>query len=142
MKTIEIRPPAEGECALAAEIERACLSTAWTEEQIKTRSPETVYLMAFEDGAPVGILSASLSLYDGEILNLAVLPAYRGKGYARALLEALFACTEGLEALFLEVAESNLTAQRVYEKNGFAVVGRRKGFYGGEDALLMKKEWS
>jgi len=142
LKTIEIRPPAEGECALAAEIEKTCLSTAWTEEQIRTRSPETVYLMVFEDGVPVGILSASLSLYDGEILNLAVSPAYRGKGYAQALLEALFARTAGLEALFLEVAESNLTAQRVYERNGFSVVGRRNGFYGGEDALLMKKERS
>ncbi len=141
MKTIEIRPPAEEECALAAEIERACLSTAWSECQIRDRSPETVYLMAFADGEAAGILSASLSLYDGELLNLAVLPAYRGNGAAQFLLDALYARMEGLESLFLEVAESNLPARKLYEKNGFAVVGRRKGFYGGEDALLMKKEW-
>lgn len=141
MKTIEIRPPAEEECAIAAEIEKACLSTAWTEGQIRDRSPETVYLIALTDGVPAGILSASLSLYDGELLNLAVLPAFRGKGVAQALLEALYLRMEGLPELFLEVAESNLPAQRLYEKNGFSTVGRRKGFYGGEDALLMKKEW-
>ena len=142
MKTIEIRPPVGKECAVAAEIEKACLSTAWTEEQIRTRSPETVYLMAFEDGVPAGILSASLSLYDGELLNLAVLREQRGKGIAQALLDALDAKMKDLPELFLEVAESNLPARRLYEKNGFSVVGRRKGFYGGEDALLMKKERS
>lgn len=141
MERLEIRPPAEEECAFAAEIEKACLSTAWSERQIRTRSPETVYLMAFWEGASAGVLSASLSLYDGELLNLAVLPAFRGKGIAQALLEGLYLRMEGIPELFLEVAESNFPAQRLYEKNGFSTVGRRKGFYGGEDALLMKKEW-
>ncbi len=142
MKTIEIRPPVGNECAAAATIEKACLSTAWTEGQIRTRSSETVYLMAFWCGEPAGILSASLSLYDGELLNLAVLPEQRGKGIAQALLDALDGEMKALPELFLEVAESNLPARRLYEKNGFSVVGRRKGFYGGEDALLMKKERS
>ena len=55
-------------------------------------------------------------------------------------LEALYTAMQGLSELFLEVAESNLPAQRLYEKNGFSAVGRRKGFYGGEDALVMRKQ--
>lgn len=137
---IEVRPLREGEALAASEIEKACLSTAWSEGQIRDRSPETVYLLASVDGIPAGILSASLSLYDGELLNIAVLPDFRGKGVAQALLEALYAAMQGLSELFLEVAESNLPAQRLYEKNGFSAVGRRKGFYGREDALVMRKQ--
>ena len=137
---IEVRPLREGEALAASEIEKKCLSTAWSEGQIRDRSPETVYLLALADGIPAGILSASLSLYDGELLNIAVLPDLRGRGVAQALLEELYTRMQGLPELFLEVAESNLPAQRLYEKNGFSVVGRRKGFYGGEDALVMRKQ--
>ena len=137
---VEVRPLREHEALIASEIEKECLSTAWSEGQIRDRSPETVYLLALFDGVPAGILSASLSLYDGELLNIAVLPDLRGKGVAQALLEALYAAMQGLSELFLEVAESNLPAQKLYEKNGFSVVGRRKGFYGGEDALVMRKQ--
>lgn len=137
---VEVRPLREGEALAASEIEKECLSTAWSEGQIRDRSPETVYLLALVDGVPAGILSASLSLYDGELLNIAVLPDLRGRGVAQALLEELYTRMQGLPELFLEVAESNLPAQRLYEKNGFSVVGRRKGFYGGEDALVMRKQ--
>ncbi|MBQ1254742.1 MAG: ribosomal protein S18-alanine N-acetyltransferase [Clostridia bacterium] len=137
---IEVRPLREGEALAASEIEKECLSTAWSEGQIRDRSPEMVYLLALVDGVPAGILSASLSLYDGELLNIAVLPDLRGRGVAQALLEELYTRMQGLPELFLEVAESNLPAQRLYEKNGFSVVGRRKGFYGGEDALVMRKQ--
>ena len=137
---VEVRPLREGEALAASEIEKECLSTAWSEGQIRDRSPETVYLLALADGIPAGILSASLSLYDGELLNIAVLPDLRGMGVAQALLEELYTRMQGLPELFLEVAESNLPAQRLYEKNGFSVVGRRKGFYGGEDALVMRKQ--
>lgn len=123
----------------AAEIEAACLSTAWSEAQLRAISDNTVYLVALLDSKAVGIISASLSLYDGEVLNLAVLPEARRQGVAQALLDGLRERLPGeCEALFLEVAESNLSARNLYEKNGFLTVGRRKGFYGSEDALLLK----
>ena len=45
----------------------------------------------------------------------------------------------GLAFMTLEVRESNLPAIRLYEKHGFAVVGKRKNNYDlpKEDALLM-----
>mgnify|MGYP002582415600 FL=1 len=41
----------------------------------------------------------------------------------------------------LEVRESNLAARRLYEKNGFEIVGKRKNYYEkpAEDAILMSK---
>ena len=46
----------------------------------------------------------------------------------------------GGEYSVLEVRESNLTAQKLYEKYDYNVVGRRKGYYraDNEDALLME----
>jgi ribosomal-protein-alanine N-acetyltransferase len=39
----------------------------------------------------------------------------------------------------LEVAEGNQAGRRLYGRAGFAVVGRRRGYYGGgEDALVMR----
>ena len=65
------------------------------------------------------------------------------RGIGAALLKALFAESErrGAAVLQLEVRESNLAARRLYEKNGFEIVGKRKNYYEkpAEDAILMSK---
>jgi ribosomal-protein-alanine N-acetyltransferase len=62
-----------------------------------------------------------------EILNLAVEPAARRRGMARALLDAALADSPG--DWFLEVRESNLAAQALYRVLGFQASGRRAGYY-------------
>lgn len=127
----------------AAEVERTCLSTAWSESQIASLPPEAVYLTALagESGTLCGIGCLYCVAGEAELQNLAVLPAYRCRGVAQALLTALFAEARkrNCESVFLEVAAGNEAAQTLYRKNGFVPVGRRPGFYRGEDAVLMKK---
>ena len=125
----------------AAAVERACLSTAWSETQLATLPAEAVYLTALADGTVCGIGCMYCVAGEAELQNLAVLPSYRRNGIAQALLDALFAEAQarGCESVFLEVAAGNEGAQALYRKNGFLPVGRRAGFYRGEDALLMKK---
>lgn len=125
----------------AAEVERACLSTAWSEAQLADLPPEAVYLTALFDGIVCGIGCLYCVAGEAELQNLAVLPAYRRRGAAQAMLTALFAEARerNCESVFLEVAAGNEAAQALYRKNGFVPVGRRPGFYRGEDALLMKK---
>lgn len=127
----------------AAEVERTCLSTAWSESQIASLPPEAVYLTALESesGALCGIGCLYCVAGEAELQNLAVMPAYRRRGVAQALLTALFAEARkrNCESVFLEVAAGNEAAQTLYRKNGFVPVGRRPGFYRGEDAVLMKK---
>jgi len=74
---------------------------------------------------------------EGEILNLAVDPAERRHGVARALLEDALA-RKG--AWFLEVRASNAAAIRLYESAGFERAGRRPGYYGepAEEAIVMR----
>jgi [ribosomal protein S18]-alanine N-acetyltransferase len=81
------------------------------------------------------------------LLNLAIHPAHRRRGIARALLTA--ALTQGRSqnvfVVWLEVRPSNAAALALYHSFGFKEVGRRPRYYhdNGEDALIyacfMKK---
>ena len=102
-----------------------------------------VILAAGERDALLGYVWARFVLDEGEIGNIAVAPERRRCGVGAALLGALFAESErrGAAVLRLEVRESNLAARRLYEKNGFEIVGKRKNYYEkpAEDAILMSK---
>ena len=83
-------------------------------------------------------------MYDvGNITNIAIHPDYRREKIGSQLLSVLESiCTEkGMVSITLEVRESNLPAQKLYEKSGFSYCGRRKKYYQGiEDAMIMTKE--
>lgn len=75
----------------------------------------------------------------GWVTTLGVLPAFRRRGIARALLQK---CEEGLDmpTIKLSVRASNQAAIRLYEGHGYAVVNRWERYYaGGEDALVLEK---
>jgi len=76
-----------------------------------------------------------------ELLNLAVGPNWRRKGCASVLLHAALAeCqSRNIEAIFLEVRESNSRAVAFYKKHGFEQSGRRPNYYRNpaEAALTM-----
>lgn len=75
----------------------------------------------------------------GWITTLAVLPAYRRKGIAQALLAD---CEKvlGTRAVRLSVRASNEAAIELYETAGYSMVNRWKKYYvGGEDALVFEK---
>jgi ribosomal-protein-alanine N-acetyltransferase len=81
---------------------------------------------------------------EAEILTLAVAPAVRRRGLARALLTE--ACkrarNDGAEAMFLEVSDQNAAAVALYDGAGFARAGLRRGYYASlvppQDALVMR----
>jgi ribosomal-protein-alanine N-acetyltransferase len=82
---------------------------------------------------------------EAEVLTLAVSPAHRRRGVARALLEAAtLAVRATAEAMFLEVADDNVAAIGLYQSAGFQTVGRRRGYYdqadGRRDALVMRRD--
>jgi ribosomal protein S18 acetylase RimI-like enzyme len=81
-----------------------------------------------------------------ELSKCYVRAAFHGQGVARTLMEASveLAGELGAASVWLGVNEHNARAQRFYEKNGFAKVGR-KGFYVGEelhDDFVMEKRLS
>lgn len=102
-----------------------------------------VILAAEEGGGLLGYVWARFVLDEGDIGNIAVAPGFRRRGAGAALLKALLEEAERRQAAVvqLEVRESNLAARRLYEKNGFEIVGKRKNYYEkpAEDAILMSK---
>jgi len=66
----------------------------------------------------------------------------RRRGVGRALVHRVLTtwAAAGVSAVFLEVRESNLPAQRLYEAFGFQEVGRRRCYYQHpvEDAVVLR----
>ncbi len=129
------------------EIERACFSTPWSKEMIERdiKSEQSrFWCAATEDGEPVGHIGLTFAADTADITTVAVLPQYRRRGIAHALLRAAIAfCEEHkIVGLFLEVRQSNEAARSLYEKMGFEKISVRKGYYKDpmEDAVIYRKE--
>ncbi|WP_239015904.1 ribosomal protein S18-alanine N-acetyltransferase [Novacetimonas hansenii] len=96
-------------------------------------------------GPPVvaGFIMVRHVVDEAEILTLAVDPAFRRRGLARALLSWMGdrAARQGISRLFLEVGVGNSAAQAAYHNAGFGEVGRRRGYYpDGSDARVMARD--
>ena len=68
---------------------------------------------------------------DAEILTFAVDPTRRESGLGRKLLEKHLENLErrGARLVFLEVADDNLPALKLYARAGFKEIGRRENYY-------------
>jgi tRNA threonylcarbamoyladenosine biosynthesis protein TsaB len=145
---VEIRlagiPDAEGLSLL----HRACFAKGWGADDIVSMLsvPGTQGLIGEAEQNIVCMLIIRTVAGEAEILTLATAPMLRRRGHGAKLLGKLDALARGadIKTIFLEVAESNGAAQALYVHAGFAVSGRRKGYYaqskgGAEDAILMKK---
>lgn len=90
--------------------------------------PTTLVLLAWAGTEPIGIATCFIGFSTfaaRPLLNLhdlALLPAYRGQGVGRLLLQAVEERARALGCckVTLEVAERNEVARKVYERAGFA----------------------
>ncbi|MBR5478570.1 MAG: ribosomal protein S18-alanine N-acetyltransferase [Clostridia bacterium] len=127
-----------------AMLEKECFSSPWSEKMLEeTYDNPCSYLIVWEEGDRVaGYVGLYKILDEGYITNVAVLPCFRRRGIAKALVEKLVAENRDLSFLTLEVRASNAGAIALYEKLGFEQVGVRPKYYSNpeEDAYLMTKE--
>ena len=74
-------------------------------------------------------------------MRIAVLPAARGRGYGRDLMEILaeYARANRVDEISLEVRASNAAAISLYKSYGFKIEEVRKRYYSNpvENALIM-----
>ncbi len=126
-------------------IERASFPTPWSRGAFLYELKENQVARCWAAravGEVVGYLCVWEVGSELHITNLAVHPAWRRRGIARALLGAILedARRRGLTGALLEVRPTNQEARGLYERFGFRVVGSRKGYYydTGEDALVME----
>ena len=131
-----------------AAIEKECFGTeAWSERSVAGEliNDLALWLVAVEDGTVAGYVGSQTVCGETDMMNVAVTADFRRRGIAEQLVTALVAELKALKShcLTLEVRASNTPAQALYEKLGFAEVGRRPRYYQNpkEDALILRKEW-
>jgi ribosomal-protein-alanine N-acetyltransferase len=96
-------------------------------------------------GTLVGFILSRIVVGEAEILSIAIAASHRGKGLGRQLLDLHLRRLAGLgvRAVFLEVAEDNAPARRIYRHAGFRDVGRREGYYPvgkGSAAIVLRRD--
>ena len=125
------------------EIERELFHVPWTREGFFTflTREDAMFLVVEEKEQILGYCGLLMVLDEGDITNVAVRPDYRKQGIADAILTAVFSEVQkrGARTIYLEVRESNVPAQKLYEKHGFVSCGIRKNFYRKptEHAIVM-----
>ena len=137
----------ESHVKAVAELEKLCFSEPWSENSVASelKNKLALWLVAEEEGRVAGYIGSQTCGEESDVMNVAVHPDFRRRGIAEALINDLVEQLNaiGSHSLTLEVRASNVPAISLYEKLGFAEVGRRKNYYRNpkEDALILRKEW-
>lgn len=143
---MNLRAASGDEAAALAAVHASAFDHAWPAGEIAAllEGPGGFALLVEDEQVRAFILCRAIA-GEAEILTLAVEPAARRRGLARALVEgaAGLARTSGADVMFLEVAHDNLPAIGLYEAAGFARAGLRRGYYdrgpaGTADAIVMR----
>lgn len=139
-----IRPMTAADVPSVAALEKLCFSDPWSVSSIASEldNPLSLWLVWEEDGAAAAYLGVQRVPPQADVMNVAVSPALRRRGIARALFAELERRLPEIDELFLEVRASNSGAIALYRKLGFEQVGRRPNYYldPREDALILRKE--
>jgi ribosomal-protein-alanine N-acetyltransferase len=150
--TLVVRILGPADDALAAGLHALCFKEsgerAWSADEFRQllATPGCLGMVAVAKQQPAGLALARVAADEAEVLTLGVVPSLRRQGIGGALLARLGqACSQrGARCLFLEVAEDNFPARRLYGANGFIVVARRDGYYARADcrgtALVLRRE--
>lgn len=129
-----------------AYIEEECFSSPWSRKSIAESISHTPwhFFVATVNKKIVGYGGVYLILDEGQISNIAVLPAFRSKKIGFSILDSIISVckSEGCARITLELRKSNDVARALYEKCGFICVGERPKFYSNptETAILMDKK--
>jgi tRNA threonylcarbamoyladenosine biosynthesis protein TsaB len=128
-------------------IENQAYSFPWTSGNFRDAlAAGYTGLKLVDQGAMVGYCVYMRILEEAHLLNFTIALPRQRRGLGQAFLERLLARLkeEGAASILLEVRPSNTAAIRLYQRNGFSEIGRRKGYYPAEknrreDALLMQR---
>lgn len=155
-QTFKLRKFIPDDLQSVIQINRVCLPENYTDfffMDLHQRFPGT-FIVAEEDAGIAGYImcriEVGLSNYGfgglikkGHVVSIAVLPQYRRRGIAHALISKALEGMQYYKAkqCFLEVRVTNDIAISLYKKLGFEVTRTINGYYSdGEDAYVMTKK--
>ena len=138
----------ESHVASVAAIEKECFGRdAWSEKSVagELTNALALWLVAVEGENVAGYVGSQTVCNETDMMNVAVTADFRRRGIGELLVTALVEELKAIDShcLTLEVRASNTPAQAMYEKLGFAEIGRRPRYYQNpkEDALILRKDF-
>ena len=154
-QTFKLRKFVPDDLQKVMQINRVCLPENYTDfffMDLHQRFPET-FIVAEENEEIAGYImcriEVGLSNYGfgglvrkGHVVSIAVMPQYRRKGVAQAVINKALEGMQYYKAkqCFLEVRVTNEAGISLYKKLGFEVTRTINGYYSdGEDAYVMTK---
>jgi ribosomal-protein-alanine N-acetyltransferase len=149
--TAVIEPANLRDAPRLAELHGASFHRGWGEGEFEgmLRERNTLVHRLRMGRKVIGFAVSRMAADEAEILSIAVSSGHRGRGLSRNLLLTHLGhlAGRGVRTIFLEVEENNQPARRLYDRTGFAVVGRRERYYrepSGEqlNAVLMRRDLS
>ena len=155
-QTFKLRKFVPDDLQSVMQINRVCLPENYTDFffiDLHQRFPET-FIVAEENGEIAGYIMCRIEvglsnfgfgglIRKGHVVSIAVLPQYRRKGIAQALISEALDGMQFYKAkqCFLEVRVTNDAATLLYKKLGFEISRTINGYYSdGENAYVMTKK--
>lgn len=146
-----VEPASPKDAAQLARLHAASFHRGWGDGEFDQmlREQNTLIHRLRQGRNVIGFAASRFAADEAEILSIAVAPEQRGRGLSRDLFLTHLGhlAGRGVRTVFLEVEENNMPARRLYERTGFAVVGRRERYYKDADgadlnALIMRRDLS
>ncbi|MEP6755089.1 MAG: ribosomal protein S18-alanine N-acetyltransferase [Chthonomonadales bacterium] len=140
---IIVEPMRKSDIPAVMAIEKQCYPCPWQETAYYTElnNRSAVYLVARRDLKVAGFGGMWVVMDEAHITTLAVEPVHRQQKIGERLLNDLLcaAVNIGASHATLEVRESNVAAQNLYEKYGFTQAAIRRNYYADnqENAIVM-----
>lgn len=141
---ISLRRLDGGDAGEMAKLEQRCFSLPWSLRQCEAALAQRSFAAfgAFAKDVLIAYVSVYHAAGEMEIVNLAVAPKWRRRGFGRRILDMVLQVARkmGMQRVSLEVRPSNGAALALYAAAGFVGVGRRRRYYPdtGEDALIQE----
>ncbi len=127
-----------------ADIHAKSFETGWSEDDFKIHIERDLVLGLWQDGRLAGFIILRIGGDQAEILTLAIAPIFRGQGLGAQLLKAgeERVKIKGADVVFLEVAEDNLFAIRLYKGAAYQAIGRRPAYYRRKNGRVASLNFS
>ena len=135
MNDIVISPLEAKDLGAVASIHAACFDDAWSPKVLRKilAMPGSFGIAPRRQplGGVAGFALGRVEADECELLSLAVAPEHRRRGLGAMLLDAAMVHAAAVRAsgFFLEVAEDNRPALKLYQGRGLVPVGRRPDYY-------------
>lgn len=143
LEDVSLRSINEGDIDLIFKIEKLVFKIPWKRSQFYESMERSKGLLILFRGKPIGYGLFQIVLEEANLLKIAIIPEFQGRGMGFNLLDALILSARNYRVsdCFLEVQKGNTAALKLYIRYGFNEIGIRKDYYitrsGREDALVM-----